>query len=110
MTNKPVEQPDETASQVQRHRAAFWKSTQNAVAGLVYAWQTERNFRIQFACGVCVLMAARALPITRFDWGLIIITCGMVIAAELINTVIERVVDLVSPEYHPLAKAAKDLG
>jgi len=54
-------------------------------------------------------MAARALPITRFDWGLIIITCGMVIAAELINTVIERVVDLVSPEYHPLAKAAKDV-
>ena len=43
------------------------------------------------------------------SWAIVLVCCGMVIAAELLNTAIETVVDLVSPEFHPLAGQAKDI-
>ena len=43
------------------------------------------------------------------SWAIVLLCCGVVIAAELLNTAVETVVDLVSPEYHPLAGRAKDI-
>ena len=54
-------------------------------------------------------MIGFALGISRLEWVIVIISIFFVIALELINTAIEAVVDLVSPEYHPVAKVAKDI-
>ena len=54
-------------------------------------------------------MIGFALGISRLEWVIVIISIFFIIALELINTAIEAVVDLVSPEYHPVAKVAKDI-
>ena len=46
--------------------------------------------------------------VNKYEWAILVLTIGLVISCELINTAIEAVVDLVTEEYHPLAKVAKD--
>ncbi|MDR0961114.1 MAG: diacylglycerol kinase family protein, partial [Mediterranea sp.] len=81
-----------------------------------YAWcgfrkcaLSEQNLCFHLAVTVLVIAAGFAFGITRTEWLFIILCIGMVIAAELINTAIEKVVDLASPERHPLAGQAKDI-
>ncbi len=54
-------------------------------------------------------MIGFALNISRLEWVIVIISIFFVIGLELVNTALEAVVDLVSPEYHPVAKVAKDV-
>jgi diacylglycerol kinase (ATP) len=64
--------------------------------------------RNHYICAVLVLLAALFLRITPIEFALLSISILFVLFAELVNTAIEAVVDLVSPEFHPLAKVAKD--
>lgn len=106
MVNPPQQPPDE--SKFQRARG-FLQSLKFALAGLMHAVRTQRNFRVHLVMGTLVLIAASALQIPRIEWVLLIIVMGMVLAAELINTIVEALVDLASPEYHELARIAKDV-
>jgi diacylglycerol kinase len=81
----------------------------NAFNGLRYALQTQRNARIHLSVTLVVLAAGLWLGLNLVEWCLIILSIGMVWMAELSNTVLENVVDLLSPDYHMLAKAAKDV-
>ena len=56
-----------------------------------------------------VVIAGFVLGITRMEWMIIILCIGVVIAAELFNTAIEKLVDLVSPQQHPVAGQVKDI-
>ena len=81
-----------------------------AIAGVAHLFRTQRNARIHlvigaFACGLGVW-----LHISRAEWAVIVFTIALVIILEGVNTAIEAVVDLASPEIHPLAKVAKDVG
>jgi undecaprenol kinase len=80
-----------------------------ALAGLSYAMRTQRNFRIHLAAAILVSLMAYWLKLPLTAWTLLILMIGLVLVVELLNTAIEVMVDLVSPEYHPLAKNAKDL-
>ncbi|MBB5173935.1 diacylglycerol kinase family protein [Texcoconibacillus texcoconensis] len=77
--------------------------------GLYHAWTTERNIRIHTGAAILVLIAAWLLNVSTVEWLLLLFVIGMVITLEMINTVIERVVDLVSPEKNELAGQAKDV-
>jgi diacylglycerol kinase len=81
----------------------------NAFNGLRYALQTQRNARIHLTVTLVVLAAGLWLGLNLMEWCLIILSIGMVWMAELSNTVLENVVDLLSPDYHVLAKTAKDV-
>jgi diacylglycerol kinase len=81
----------------------------NAFSGLGYALQTQRNARIHLLFTVAVSAMGLWLGLSLERWCLIILSIGMVWMAELSNTVLENVVDLLSPEYHFLAKTAKDV-
>ncbi len=81
----------------------------NAFSGLWYALRTQRNARIHLAATVVVILAGVWLGAGVNQWCLLILAMGMVWMAELSNTAIESVVDLACPEYHPLAKIAKDV-
>jgi diacylglycerol kinase len=59
---------------------------------------------------ICVLGANILFQVTGIEWLITLLAIGMVLSAELINTAIEAVVDLVTLEIHPLAKIAKDCG
>lgn len=80
-----------------------------AFAGLVAAWRTERNLRIHGAVAVAVVVAGAVLRLPAAAWAIVFLTIALVVGAELLNAAVEAVVDLVSPEDHPLAKRAKDV-
>ena len=86
------------------------RSFHNAFEGVVYAVRTQRNARIHVAVAIAVVALGVFVQLTRIEWSLIAITIASVFAAEIVNNAIEALVDLVSPDYHPLAKAAKDAG
>lgn len=64
--------------------------------------------RIHFIAAIAVLLAVLFLKVTPLEFGLLALSILAVLCAEMFNTAIEAVVDLVSPDYHPLAKTAKD--
>ena len=87
----------------------FKRSFLFAVQGFRIAWRTERNIKVMITGGIIAVLAGLVLQIDLASWAIVLLCCGVVIAAELLNTAIETVVDLVSPEYHPLAGRAKDV-
>ncbi len=70
---------------------------------------TERNMRIHMWISILVIGTGFVLKITALEWLFVLIAVGGVISLELINTALERLVDLATGDYHPLAKQAKDV-
>ncbi|NPV52799.1 MAG: diacylglycerol kinase family protein [Firmicutes bacterium] len=80
-----------------------------AARGLLYVLATQRNFRIHCAAGAGVILAAFLWNVPRTEFILLILTTAAVLVAEIMNTSIETIVDMVSPAYHPLAAVAKNV-
>ncbi|WP_442595009.1 diacylglycerol kinase family protein [Neobacillus sp. D3-1R] len=80
-----------------------------AIEGMITCVIQERNFRIHIFISILVIAAAILLSISKTEWILILIAIGGMMVLEMMNSAIERVVDLVTNEYHPLAKQAKDI-
>ena len=87
---------------------SFWQSLAFALAGVRHAIRSQRNLRIHITIAVAVVIAGFALGISRTDWAVVATLIALVIGLELLNTAIEALVDLASPEPHSLAKVAKD--
>jgi diacylglycerol kinase (ATP) len=81
-----------------------------AFAGWWYVLRTQRNAWIHALASIGVAMAAIWLRLGRQEWVDLILAIGMVWLAEFINSALEAVVDLASPEVHPLARVGKDVG
>lgn len=86
----------------------FINSVKNSWDGYVYAYTNEQSLTIHAVLTILVLITGFYFQITKYQWAIIVIVMALVIVAELLNTAIEAVVDLVTSEYHPLAKIAKD--
>jgi diacylglycerol kinase (ATP) len=80
-----------------------------AFAGLAYCFRTQRNLRIHVAAALLAALAGIALRIDPVEWAVLGATITLVMAAEMVNTMVESLVDLVTTQYHPLAKVAKDV-
>ncbi|OGY29846.1 MAG: hypothetical protein A3F35_02525 [Candidatus Woykebacteria bacterium RIFCSPHIGHO2_12_FULL_45_10] len=80
-----------------------------ALKGLLHAFTTERNFRLQTILGTIAIVLAHFLSFDRFEWIVLLLTIGMILAAEIANTILETLVDLTTPNLHPKARIAKDL-
>jgi diacylglycerol kinase len=89
--------------------ASLLESFANAVSGLVYALRTQRNARVHLLFTLVVVLMALWLGLTLEHWCLLLLAMGLVWMTELSNTAIESAVDLASPQFHPLAKTAKDV-
>jgi diacylglycerol kinase (ATP) len=80
-----------------------------AWAGICYAFETQRNFRIHTAMTVIAISLGLFLQVTSVNLAIVSLTCALVMVLELLNTALESVVDLtVGQSYHMLAKIAKD--
>ncbi len=86
------------------------RSFRFAFAGLWYVMRTQRNAWIHALASALVLILAIWLRLPLVDWAILILTIGGVWTAEFVNTALEAVVDLASPDMHPLAKVGKDVG
>jgi diacylglycerol kinase len=80
-----------------------------AFSGLWYALRTQRNMRVHTVITFVVIAASIILHISAVEFALIFIAISGVFIAEMFNTVMELCVDLASPQYHPIAKIAKDV-
>ena len=67
-----------------------------------------RNFRIQLGFAVAAIVLAAIFRVSVIEWVVVFACIGLVLGGECMNTALESVVDLASPEYHELAKLAKD--
>lgn len=88
----------------------FKNSFKYSIEGLKYAYKYEQSMFIHFMVTILVVLMGLIFDISGFEWLIVFIVIGMVLAAELINTAIEAVVDMVTLEYNDLAKIAKDCG
>jgi diacylglycerol kinase len=80
-----------------------------AFSGLWYTLRTQRNMRIHLAIAAIVTILGIWLKLSADHWALLALTSGLVLVCEMTNTVVEKSIDLVCPEYHPLAKIIKDV-
>ena len=87
-----------------------YRSFGHAFRGLWYVLRTQQNAWIHVLAAILVFILAWWLQLPAHAWAVLILTIAMVFTAEFINTAIEAVVDLASPEKHPLAKVGKDVG
>ena len=107
-------QPEE--EQVMRQKTAggafamrFLNSLNHAFDGIVHAFKTEGNMKIHFVIALLTVIASVLTYSTRYEMIALSITIAFVFMAELINTAIEAVVDLITEKYHELAKIAKNV-
>lgn len=80
-----------------------------AFNGLLHAFSTQRNFRLQIILGIITLLLAVLLSFNRIEWIVLLLTIGLVLTAEIANTILETLIDLSTPNLHPKARVAKDL-
>ncbi len=93
-----------------RSLRAFLRSFVYASEGIAHGFRSQRNMRVELTIAVIVVIAGIAFRITAVEWAVIFTCIGLVLSAELINTVTELAVDLLTQRYHPMAKLAKDAG
>ena len=87
----------------------FFSSAKHAVDGIICAFKTERNLRIDYVIGLFVLLFSLFFDFSKTEFACLCLTIGFVIFAEMINSTVEYVVDLVTDKYDERAKAAKDI-
>lgn len=79
-----------------------------AWSGITYALATQRNFKVHAAFAVGAIALGFLLQIPQASWLAVILCITAVFSLEVVNTAVESVVDMVSPEWHDLAMRAKD--
>ena len=80
-----------------------------AIEGFVYVFKSQRNMRLHFLIGLFAVLSGIVLNFTYIEIIALCLTIAFVLFAEMFNTAIEYTVDLVSQEYHPLARIVKDI-
>lgn len=85
------------------------KSTNFAIEGVLQGAKTQRHMRYHFLCAAAALLFSYILGVSRFEFLLISLAVILVISAEMLNTAIESVVDLLSPEFSERARLSKDV-
>ena len=80
-----------------------------ALSGIKHVLITQPNTRIHGAFTLAVFILAGVLKLPRLEWIILLLTVGLVWAAEIFNTAVELVVDFVNPDYDPEAKIIKDI-
>lgn len=93
----------------QQGKTNFIDSMNHALDGINYTVEHERNFKIEIIIAILVILAGVFFKVSKIEWLLLLLTTASVLVLELINTSIERCVDLVTKDYHELAKNAKDI-
>ncbi|MFA9262569.1 MAG: diacylglycerol kinase family protein [Undibacterium sp.] len=87
----------------------FFRSLRHAVAGVLYALREERNFHLELATALVVAFFAWYFPLSSTERAVLFLACGLVLSLELVNTSLERVLDMMKPRVHPYVRVIKDL-
>lgn len=86
----------------------FSKSFKTAVFGLKSAFKEEKNFRVQFTIAIIVVFFILFFRLNSVEASIIFLTILVVLSLELINSQIEKFLDIIQPDHHPRVKIIKD--
>lgn len=87
----------------------FFKSLSHALRGLRLIFNSENSFRIQSLVAVAVLLVAFTVPLEDWERILLILLIAAVLVLEILNTIFERISDILKPRLHPLVAEIKDM-
>lgn len=87
----------------------FIDSFNNAVTGILTAIKTESNLRTHFIIAIIVVLLSLFFNFTRMEFLILIFAITTVLITEMLNTVAEKLVDMITKDYHPLARIIKDI-
>ncbi len=87
----------------------FLRSLKNALKGIVYCINNERNFRVHTVVSLYVLVFSIIFNFSSTQYAIIFITISLVLTTECINTAIERILNFTNEGYHPIVKVIKDI-
>lgn len=85
------------------------KSFTNAFAGMAHFFANDRNGKIHLASAITVVITSITLHISAIEWLAILLCIALVIGLEMLNSALEKLCDLVEPNYHPTIKVIKDV-
>ncbi len=88
----------------------LFKNTKYALSGLTHVLKTESSFRLELFCAIFIIAGIIIIDTSLTNKLILLVSGILVLIIELVNSAIENVVDLVTKEYAPLAKTAKDIG
>lgn len=77
--------------------------------GLVEVFKEERNFKVHVTITLLVIITGFCVKLSTLEWTIIFLVISHVLVAEVFNSVIERVIDYIKPDIHPLARSIKDI-
>lgn len=80
-----------------------------AVSGIIAAIKTEKSMKIHYIIALLVLLSSLFFDFNRTEFLLLLFAVSLVVISEMINTAIERTIDMITKDYHPLARLAKDI-
>lgn len=86
----------------------FFQSLKNAINGIKFVWQYGSNIKIQFVFAIFAIILGGILKLSLVEFAILILTIFIVLICEVINTAIEKIVDLYTLEYNEIAKVVKD--
>lgn len=92
-----------------KKRRSLIDAFNNAIEGILYTFKNERNMQIHYLCAIGVLIASLFFKFERMEMIALIFLIGQVIMFEMVNTAIEKAIDGITTEIHPLLKVAKDV-
>lgn len=92
-----------------KDKRTFKGSVKNCLDGISYVTKSEKNFKREIVLGIIALILSYILKIDKIEFIIVLTMICLVLTAEIINTAVERTVDLVTKEYHELARIAKDV-
>jgi len=95
--------------ELEKETGRFKRSLHHALDGIKYALLHERNFRIEILVAFLVIFLIFFFKVKNWEAILLILMIMWVLIFELVNTVLERVVDILKPRIHPYARLIKDL-
>lgn len=92
-----------------KKKQSFVKSVNAAIEGIMYTFKSERNMKVHYLASFVVLIASLFFNFSKIEFVLLLGAITLVVISEMLNTAIEKTVDLATSEIHPLAKIAKDV-
>ena len=96
-------------NKINKYLEGRFRSFKYAFSGLAYILLTQKNSQIHLAATIVVIILGLYLHVTGVEFSLLLLSIAFVWMTEIFNTAVESLVDLSSPDYHPLARVSKDL-
>ncbi len=88
---------------------SYWVSIKRAIGGIGFVFKTERNFKIQLVIAGVVIILSFLFGLSKWEWIVVVLLIGMVLSLELVNSTVEKVIDVIHPRFHGQIKTIKDV-